>query len=104
MHRTPYVIWSNRDIAEREDSSLSLNYMGTELMRAAGLPLSQVQQELEHIRESLPVISSFGYMTADGKWYSSGEKPSGSFADALDEYRILQYYRTFDDSREVPGS
>ncbi|MBR1393864.1 MAG: LTA synthase family protein [Ruminococcus sp.] len=98
IQQTPFLIWSNRDIEEKWIDDISLNYLANETLKAAGLPLSPVQQELEHIRESIPIISGYGFKTADGKWHRSGEYDIAE-KGIIEEYRIMQYYRMFDEKR-----
>ena len=73
---------------------MSLNYLSNEVMKVAGLPLSPYQQELEKIRETLPVISMFGYMNSDEEWFdiNSDDKKT---TDIRKEYNTVQYYRMF---------
>ena len=97
IHQTPYFIWSNREIESKEDNNISLNYLSTEVFKAAGLPLTTVQQELEHIRESLPIISGFGCRTADGEWHKTGDD-LGEYNSLLEEYNTVQYYRMFNEN------
>ena len=105
VHQTPFVIWNNRSRTSRTIDAISLNYLSDEVFRVAGLPLTPVQQELEHIREQLPIISSFGSMTADGSWHRTGDDLGGSsYNDILNEYASLQYYRMFDEDRKYLNS
>ena len=80
---------------------ISLNYLGSEMFKAAGLPLTPIQQELEHIRESLPIVSSFGCKTSDGEWHRTGDTLGSfmSYDEIHAEYETLQYYRMFDEDR-----
>jgi len=102
IHQTPFVIWSNRDIGSKELTDISLNYLGAEMFKAAGLPLTPIQQELEHIREKLPIVSGFGCRTDDGVWHAVGDDLGEDYDSALEEYRTMQYYRMFDDKRRIP--
>ena len=94
LHQTPFMIWSNRGTESKEIRQMSLNYLSNEVMKVAGLPLSPYQQELEKVRETLPVISMFGYMNSDEKWFdiNSDDKKT---TDIRNEYNIVQYYRMF---------
>lgn len=94
LHQTPFFIWSNRGLEAKELDSISLNYLGNETFKVAGLPLTPVQQELEHIREKLPIVSGFGCMTDSGKWYKTGED-IGELSPLMNEYNTVQYYRMF---------
>ncbi|MBR6872805.1 MAG: LTA synthase family protein [Ruminococcus sp.] len=100
VHQTPFIVWSNRSNEAKHIEDISLNYLSNEMFKAAGLPLTPVQQELEHIRESLPIVSAFGAKTADGTWYRTGDD-LGSAQSILNEYATVQYYRMFDDDRRI---
>ena len=93
-HQTPFFIWSNRDISEYETDEISLNYLSDELMKAAGIPLSPAQCELENIRETVPVITAWGYRDKNGAWHSRIDI-EGESKDVLDDYASMCYYRMF---------
>ena len=63
-------------------------------MKAAGLPLAPYQQELEKVRQTLPIISMFGYMNSDKKWFETSDDDKKT-TDIRNEYNIMQYYRMF---------
>lgn len=99
LRQTPFLIWSNKGLEPKEIEDISLNYLSNEVMEAAGLPKSRYQQELEKIRKEIPIISSYGYKTADGNWYSVNDV-ADKYEDILNEYKTVQYYRMFDDKRD----
>ena len=39
-YKVPYVIWANYDIDEAVNQESSANYLGAQMMEAAGIPLS----------------------------------------------------------------
>lgn len=94
LHQTPFIIWSNRGLKSKRIDQISLNYLSNEVMKAAGLPLAPYQQELEKIREQLPIISVFGYLNRDKQWFDINS--SDKKTDAIrNEYNTMQYYRMF---------
>lgn len=99
LYQTPFIIWSNQHIESKWIDDISLNYLSNEVFKAAGVPLSPVQQELEHIREYFPIIASFGYKTKDGEWFEKGD--SCKYDDILYEYHVMQWYRMFDEKRRI---
>ena len=99
LYQTPFIIWSNQHIESKWIDDISLNYLSNEVFKAAGVPLSPVQQELEHIREYFPIIASFGYKTKDGEWFEKGD--TCEYDDILHEYHVLQWYRMFDKKRRI---
>ncbi len=94
LRQTPFFIWDNKGTEAKEIESISLNYLSNELMEVADLPKAPYQQELDRIREKIPSISSYGYMTDENKWYESTETAEG-YEDILNEYKTMQYYRIF---------
>lgn len=100
IHQTPYVIWSNQSFDAEIDGDISLNFLSAQMFRAAGIPLTPVQQELEKIRESLPAVSSFGVKTKEGEWVSVNDD-MGEYESILREYETVQYYRMFDKNRMI---
>lgn len=94
LHQTPFIIWSNRGTQSKEIKQMSLNYLSNEVMKVAGLPLAPYQQELEKIRRTLPIISSFGYMNSGFEWFDTNDEDELT-AEVRNEYNIMQYYRMF---------
>lgn len=94
LHQTPFIIWSNKGLESKEIKDISLNYLSNEVMKAAGLPLAPYQQELEKVRQTLPIISMFGYMNSDKKWFETSDDDKKT-TDIRNEYNIMQYYRMF---------
>ena len=99
LHQTPFIIWSNKGIQSKEIKQISLNYLSNEVMKVAGLPMSSYQQELEKVRQKLPVISSFGYMNSDEKWFEISENDDKT-KDIKNEYNIVEYYRMFGNEKK----
>lgn len=99
LRQTPFLIWSNKGLEPKKIEDISLNYLSNEVMEAAGQPKSRYQQELDKIRKEIPIISSYGYKTADGDWYSVNDV-ADKYEDILNEYKTVQYYRMFDDKRD----
>ena len=94
LRQTPFFIWDNKGTEAKEIESISLNYLSNELMEVADMPKAPYHQELDKIREKIPSISSYGYMTDEKKWYESTETAEG-YEDILNEYKTMQYYRIF---------
>lgn len=107
-YHTPYLIWANNAAREQYGSRLkkiadadvtSLNYLGSLLLEAAGLPETPRAGYLAALRRALPAINLNGYLTADGTWRWYGEEPQTdadrTATDALKSYRIEQYDQLF---------
>ncbi len=108
-HYVPYVIWANYDIEEadrmgtdREQAklnTLSANYLGSTVLRYAGLELSSYDRYLLDLQESVPALSALGYWTADGTYYDSAQ--AGPFADELAELQKIQYNLLIDSKEKL---
>ena len=81
-YKVPYVIWANYDIDESVNQESSANYLGAQMMEAAGIPLSDYQNYLLEQKEEMPLIST-QHTEAEG-------------SDAWLNYQTLQYYLLFD--------
>ncbi len=93
IHKTPFLIWANYDIEESDNVEISLNYLSNKLLEVCEMPKTPFHKYLDTVMESIPSVSSFGYMGENGKWFRQGEK--SSYYDKLNEYNIVQYYRMF---------
>ena len=81
-YQVPYVIWANYDIDEAVNQESSANYLGAQMMEAAGVPLSDYQNYLLEQKKEMPLIST-QHTEAEG-------------SDAWLNYQTLQYYLLFD--------
>lgn len=85
-YKTPFVIWANYDIQEKQDVDISLNYLGLLLSETAGLPLSSLETFLSKQIEQYPIITTNGYVDSQGNYYSWENDSS-----CLNDYRVFQY-------------
>lgn len=93
-HITPFIIWANYDIEEKQIDKLSSNYLSSLLLKTAGVKLTEYNKYLLKLSEQLPVIDTVGYIDASGNYYKWSD--SSSYADILDEYEKIQYNNIFD--------
>lgn len=92
-YQTPFLIYANFDIEEKDYENISCNYLQTLLMETAGLPLNTYQQYLGNLYEKFPVINQFGVKDFQGNWYTWEE---ASRFDEIKEYEMVQYKNLFD--------
>lgn len=92
-YQVPFVIWRNFDneIEASHDMNTSINFLGSYVLQAAGLPLSPYQNFLKETREEFPVVTAQMIQTKDGIHHSVTDQK-----DALHDYQVLQYYQIFD--------
>jgi len=98
---TPFVLWANYDIEERDGVELSLNYLSGLLMETAGLPLTGYQEFQRELYEDLPIINTLGIRDSEGNWYGENESLPEDLASLLSRYQVLQYNNLFDKDRRA---
>lgn len=105
-YEVPFILWANYDIDEEaikaslgyEDSvyqMLSVNYMGTLLFEAAGLPLSQYQQFMKAMLTKYPIITANMFCDAQGTSY--GDQDVNKRPEEWYNYWNLNYNLLFDE-------
>ena len=57
MYKVPYTIWANFPIENRRVDT-SANYLGNNVLKLAGLPISDFRQFLEELKGDFPIITS----------------------------------------------
>lgn len=85
-YKVPYFIWCNFEIASKTDTDTSTNFLATDILEAAGIPMTAYQSYLDSLSESYPVITSIRTENAEGR--STDTK---DVTDELNNYAILQY-------------
>jgi phosphoglycerol transferase MdoB-like AlkP superfamily enzyme len=93
LHSTPYFVWANYDIEEKEED-IGLNYLSNTLLEVCGAPKTEYYLFLDDMKKEVPFISAFGYKGKDGIWRRKGEK--SEFDEIIYKYSVVQYYRVFD--------
>lgn len=96
-YETPFFIWANYDIPERDDVRISSNYLGVLAAEAAGLPLTGYQQLLSRLMDVLPVAGTAGYVTADSQVTQEVEELPGYVQSLYHEYELAAYNHLFDE-------
>lgn len=95
-HKTFYGVWANYELPETaydDVESLSLNYLGTYLMEAAGLPLTGYQKFLRDSAQEYSAVSTATFITPEGERITVEE---GKETELGFEQSILQYNFVFD--------
>ena len=100
QYATPFFLWTNYDIQEREDVVLSPNYLGVLTAKAAGLPLTGFMSFLSQLYEELPAITPVGIITGDGQAVKR-EELTEEQQEWLMAYETLNYCGIVDLDDEV---
>ncbi len=93
---TPFYIWANYDIEEREIERLSVNYLSSYMMQVAGVQMPTYNRYLLALSETLPVINNVGHIDALGNYYMVGDN-SSPYLDLLSGYEKVIYNLVFDE-------
>lgn len=90
-YKVPFFIWCNYDIETKTNVETSANFLATDVLTAAGIPLNDYESYLLELSKSYPVVTSIRTENADGE-STDTENVMGE----LNNYAILQYNRLFD--------
>ena len=74
-------------------ANLSLNYLGSNVLKASGLPLDEYFAFNKAIEQEIPAINLNGYQDSAGIWYWQKEESDAS--TALEELAIVQHDNLF---------
>ncbi len=99
QHEVPFFIWANYPLESQHIDKVSINYLSSLLLRAAGLEGTDYTKYLDSLRGQLPVINAVGVMDTEGNVYPKGE--ATPYDDLINEYAILQYNNSFDEGEKV---
>lgn len=98
---TPFYIWANYDIEERQIDKLSVNYLSSYLMDTIGMEMPAFNQYLLKLSETLPVINTIGYIDANNNYYNYGEETE--YSKLISDYEKICYNYLFDESNNNAG-
>lgn len=93
-HCTPFYIWANFKIEEKEYDKLSSNYLSSLVLQTAGVKLTEYNKYLLKLSETLPVIDTVGYIDSEGTHYAWNE--TSAYNEILSDYERIQYNNIFD--------
>lgn len=97
-YSTPYVIWANYDIEEKE-LDMSANYLSSYVLNLAGVKLTGYNKYLLDLQKELPVISAVCCKDKDGNIYANDER--SKYSELLHSYQTLQYNQLFDEKNRL---
>ena len=93
-YQTPFVIWANYDIPEKDVGVISANYLSVLVMETAGLEMTPYDRYLASLYKRLPALSNLGYRLADGESGFNVEEPS--LASLINDYQCVAYNNLLD--------
>lgn len=92
---TPFFIWANYDIPEKEIDHISANYLSNLLLETAGLEKTEYNIYLENLYQHLPVVNALGCIDNQGNFYALDDEDN-PYQDLLNSYQVIQYNNLFD--------
>lgn len=85
-YKVPYFIWCNFEIDAATGADTSANFLATDILETAGIPMTAYGRYLDRLSKDYPVITSIRAENAQGQSTDTADA-----ADALNDYAILQY-------------
>ena len=101
QYAVPFFLWANYDIPEQQGLHLSSNFLGVLTARTAGLPMTGWMHFLSDLYEQLPVLTTAGYMGADGTVTNDPALLTPEQQAWLSQYEMLAYCGLKDISTET---
>lgn len=89
-YKVPFIIWANYDIEAASNVETSANYLGSHVLRAAGLSLYDYRNYLSQLEGQYPVLTAIRAENAQGI-----STPVKDVKSTLQDYMTLQYYNIF---------
>ena len=99
MYITPYIIWTNYDSDFDEIPVTSANYLGSYMLRCAGLELTDYNKFLLNEQQKVPAIGMCGVSMPDGTFVPYDDLKG----NLLTDYKVLQYLRVQDRDEQYYG-
>lgn len=93
-HVTPFFIWANYDIEEKQIDKLSVNYLSSYVLDIANVQLTDYNKYLLKLSELLPVIDTVGYIDNENNYYKWSTNTK--YTVTLQQYEKIQYNNIFD--------
>ena len=95
---TPFILWANYDIEEKDIGDISINYLGNVLFDVAEIEKNQYFEFLERLYKKYPVITDNIIIDENGENIND----TRTLAEQdLRVYEFLQYNNLFDDKNRL---
>lgn len=85
-YKVPYFIWCNFETDSKTNADTSTNFLATDILETAGIPMTAYEKYLDSLSEKYPVITSIRTENANGS-----STDTENVMDELNDYAILQY-------------
>lgn len=98
-YNTPFYIWTNFDIEEKEMGVISIQYLQSVVLQELGLKMPPYQQYLGKLMKKYPIVNSEGVMDSAGKYYTNKNEMKNP--EDLTRYQHLLYNNIHDTKHRV---
>lgn len=92
QYLTPYLIWSNYNIGQKEELDTSANFLGTLLLNKIGVPDNAFNEFLLRMNDNITMMNATYFKTTNGGWHILNDDDSNEW---IKRYSIVQYYEMF---------
>ncbi|MDE6883772.1 MAG: LTA synthase family protein [Lachnospiraceae bacterium] len=89
LSSTPFVIWANFDIEDKDMGSISMNYLIPTLFETAKMPLSQYYQYMLNLMEDVPILMPHAYYDKNMNEYLYDM--DSEYTKAINNYFYMEY-------------
>lgn len=98
LYSTPFVIWSNFDIPEQKETTISPNFLIPYTLDVLSqtphaLPQSSYYQFLQEVRSAIPVFTTWGYRL-----------PDGSIVDEVTDFPLYRDYQQIEYNNAIDSN
>ena len=99
LYNTPFYIWTNFDIEEKEMGVIGIQYLQSVLLEELGLKMPPYQQYLAELMKKYPIVNSEGVMDSMGNYYTNKNEMKNP--EDLTRYQHLLYNNIHDAKHRV---
>lgn len=89
LRSTPFIIWANFDLEDKDMGTISMNYLIPTLFETAKVPLSQYYQHMLNLMEDVPILMSGVYYDKNMNKYLYGV--DSEYSKAVNDYFYMEY-------------
>ncbi len=103
IYYSKYLVWANFDFDETAfapKTEFSVNYLQAYILNMFGMKMSGYSKFLIDLMEDVPIINTYGYVGADGNYYTIDDT-SSPYYDKVKLYNILCYNHLIDIDNRV---
>ena len=89
LRSTPFIIWANFDLEDKDMGTISMNYLIPTLFETAKVPLSQYYQHMLNLMEDVPILMSSVYYDKNMNEYLY--TADSEYSRAINNYFYMEY-------------